>query len=447
MVNSQKKLSIKYYSIDRTIKVEDPLDSILDISIANKIPHLHECGGNGHCTTCRVRIIDGFNNLTKPTNREVEMRSQRNWDPSIRLACQTKVRGEVAIQRLVWTSAEISQLQLETVPIGQGEERPLAFLFCDLRNFTKLAEQHPNFDLAHMLNRLFTILGDPILMNNGIIYQYAGDEIIGLFGTGGGEVDKICYDALRAGLGMLYAVERLNKIELKDFSTEFHIGIGIHFGKVFVGKIGHPKHKQFAVIGDPVNVTSRIEAQNKELGTNLLVSDVFLAKFPQGVLNRGLTTAVSVKGKENELLLHEILGFAEPDTHLEVQATLDVILKDEERFASIFYEKVFKKAPEVRDLFQKNMLDQGRMLTHMLGGIIYSLSRPDYLIMGLRSLGRQHKSYGVESTHYPVIKEALLETIQEVLGDSSNYKVIHAWETALELVIQSMKSYAHKESL
>jgi len=84
--------------------------------------------------------------------------------------------------------------------------------------------------------------------------------------------------------------------------------------------------------------------------------------------------AVGTTGlKEKELVLHEILGFAEPDTHLEVQATLDLILKNEEEFANIFYEKVFNKAPEVRDLFKKNMLDQGRMLTHMLGGIIYKV--------------------------------------------------------------------------
>jgi class 3 adenylate cyclase len=441
MNNTQNKLSIKYYSIDRTVEVDDPLNSILDVSISNKIPHLHECGGNGFCTTCRIRVIDGFNNLTKPTVKEAAMQKKRSWDPSIRLACQTRVRGEVAIQRLVWSSAEISQLQLEMVPTGQGEERPLAFLFCDLRNFTRLAGEHPNFDLAHMLNRFFTILGDPILMNNGIIYQYAGDEIIGLFGTGGGDEDKICFDAIRAGLGMLYAVERLNKIELKDFSTEFQIGIGIHFGKAFVGKIGHPKHKQFAVIGDPVNITSRIEAQNKNLNTRLLVSDDFVTRFPDGVLEKGLTNSVIVKGKDEAITVHEILGFIEPDTHLEVQATLDLILKNEEDFASIFYEKLFEKEPEVRELFKKNMLDQGRMLTHMLGGIIYSLSRPDYLIMGLKSLGRQHESYGVKPAHYPIVKEALLETIEEVLGDYSNYRVIHAWETALDLVTKSMQSY------
>lgn len=441
MNTEQRRLTVKYCSIDRTVEVEDPLDSILDISITNKIPHLHECGGNGICTTCRIRVIDGLGNLTRPTQKELEMAGKRNWDPSIRLACQTRVRGEVAIQRLVWSSAEISRLQIETVPHGQGEERPLALLFCDLRNFTNLAGRHTNFDLAHMLNRFFTILGDPILMNNGIIYQYAGDEIIGLFGTGGGQAEKICYDAVRAALGMLYAVKRLNRIELKDFNTEFQIGVGLHFGKAFVGQIGHPKHRQFAVIGDPVNVASRIESLNKELNTRLLVSDEFLSNFPDNILERGLTERMNIRGKDEPIIVHEIRGFNQPDMNLEVQATLDQILQNEDEFASKFYARVFEMAPEVRELFKKNMLDQGRMLTHMLGGIVYSLSRPEYLILGLKSLGRQHQSYGVERAHYPVVKKALLETIEEQLGEQGNFKVLNAWENALDLVIHSMQSY------
>jgi len=438
---SPKTLSIKYCSIDRVVEVEDPLDSILDISIANKIPHLHECGGNGVCTTCRVRILDGFNALTNPTSKETTMARKRNWDPSIRLACQTRVRGEVSIQRLVWTSSEVSQLQLETVPVGKGEERPLALLFCDLRNFTQLAESHSNFDLAHMLNRFFTTLGDPILMNNGIIYQYAGDEIVGLFGTSGGDKERISFDTIRAALGMLYAVERLNKLELKDFDAEFRVGIGIHFGKAFVGQVGHPKHRQFAVIGDPVNVTSRIESVNKELGTTLLVSDDFLSNFPENTLKTGLTSTVKLKGKEMAMKVHEILDFVEPDTNLEVQATLDLLLKNEDDFASSFYKRLFKKAPEVEELFTRNLLDQGRMLTHMLGGIIYSLSRPEYLILGLRSLGQQHEGYGVRREHYPIVREALLETIEDKLGEACTHKVRHAWQSALDLVVQSMQSY------
>ncbi|MEH0153202.1 adenylate/guanylate cyclase domain-containing protein [Limibacter armeniacum] len=429
---------IKYCSINRLVHVEKPFSTILEVSIANKIPHLHECGGNGYCTTCRVRIIEGLEHLSPPSMKEKIIAQERNWDPSIRLACQSKVQGDVSLQRLVWTSAEISKLQIETLPEDIGEERPLAILFCDMRNFTTIAAQHPTFDLAHMLNRFFTILGDPILMNNGIIYQYVGDEIVGLFGTGGGDNEKTCMDAMRAGLGMLYAVERLNRVELKDFETEFQVGIGIHFGRAFVGNIGHPKHKQFSVLGDPVNVASRIQGQNKELNTSLLVSKTFLDNLPEGTLKFGVKTEVNLKGKEEKYELYEVQGFIEFDTNLEVQATLDMLLKNEEAFAEHFYTKLFERAPAVRQLFQKNMLEQGRMLTHMLSGVIYSLSRPDYLKLGLKSLGKQHIKYGVEAAHYPVLKEVLLETIKEELGVFFTQEVEAAWSNAIDLIISVM---------
>ena len=139
--------------------------------------------------------------------------------------------------------------------------------------------------------------------------------------------------------------------------------------------------------------------------------------------------------------VHEILDFVEPDTNLEVQATLDLLLKNEDDFASSFYKRLFEKAPEVEELFTRNLLDQGRMLTHMLGGIIYSLSRPEYLILGLRSLGQQHEGYGVRKEHYPIVREVLLETIEDKLGDACTHKVRHALQSALDLVVQSMQSY------
>ncbi|WP_186755912.1 adenylate/guanylate cyclase domain-containing protein [Echinicola salinicaeni] len=430
---------LKYVGINREITLHEDFGNILEVSIANKIPHLHECGGNGRCTTCRIRVIDGMQHLSPPDQWEQKVSRIRNWDPSIRLACQTKIHGDATIQRLLWTSAEISKLQLETLPEDVGEERSLAILFCDMRDFTSIASQHTNFDLAHMLNRFFTILGDPILMNDGIIYQYAGDEIIGLFGTGGGDTHKICLDALRAGLGMLYAVERLNKMELKDFSTIFQVGIGIHFGHAFVGNLGHPKHKQFTVLGDPVNVASRIQNQNKVLGTQLLVSKVFMDNLPEKTAKVGKKTKVSLKGKQEEFELFEIKGFAHFDTNLEVQASLDLLLKNEDRFAQRFYDKLFIKAPSVQQLFKKNMLEQGRMLTHMLSGIIYSLSRPEHLKMGLHKLGKQHIRYGVKKEYYPILKEVMLESIKEELGDAHNENVQKAWENAIDMVTGLMK--------
>ena len=438
------KPRVKYTGSNRFVEVEEPGTSLLELSRVHRIPHLHECGGQGICTTCRIRVLKGSESLSPRSSLEEEMATRRGWDPSIRLACQAKVNGDVEIQRLIWTSAETSQLQVEKFRRTKGEERHLVILFCDMRNFTTMADKHPNFDLAHMLNRFFTALGDPILMNDGIIYQYVGDEIVALFGTTGDHQEKDCMDAVRAALGMQYAVGRLNRFEMKQFGIEFEVGIGIHFGKAYVGYIGHPQNQQFSVIGDPVNIASRIQGQNKDLNTKLLISDAVLNQLPENTLKIGLESRVNLKGKEGSFLLHEVLGFSQMDVNLEVQASLELLLKEGDRFAKTFYQNLFDKTPRLRELFKNNMQQQERMLTHMVGGIVYSLSRPHFLSQGLKKLGRDHERYGVQPEHYPLVKSAFLETIQEELGEDCNPEILEAWNTALDVVTNFMRSHKSK---
>lgn len=434
------KARIQYASINQVIYCDKNNASILDASIENKIPHLHECGGHGKCSTCRVRILDGASNLNSKTKAEIAMTESRKWDPSIRLACQCYIKGDVKVQRLIWSSAEVNKLQIETVPEGKAEERPIAILFCDIRNFTRLSSKNASFDIAYFLNRFYTALGEPILMNNGIIYQYVGDEIVGVFGTAGGNRQKNCMDAIRAAKGMQYALERLNKIELKDFDVKLDIGIGINFGLAYVGHLGHPTHRQFSVIGDPVNVASRIQGETKKVGAKILISDTVYHASKKEALDIGRKFSSILAGKEERIEVHEMLGFKEMDLQLELQASLHLLLQDEEKFAAIFYEKIFKKAPFVRQLFKNNMSAQGRLLTHMLGGIVYSLSRPEHLVMGLKKLGKNHERYGVQPEYYPIVKEAMLETIPEVLKDFTSARVIEAWSQALDFVIDTMKT-------
>ena len=78
------------------------------------------------------------------------------------------------------------------------------------------------------------------------------------------------------------------------------------------------------------------------------------------------------------------------------------------------------------------------MLTHMLRGIIYALSRPDYLKSGLKSLGKQHQQYGVKHEHYPLIRDVLLKTIEEQLGEAYTSEVKTAWTLAINLIIKEM---------
>jgi len=433
---------ITYTSINQQVEYDDSTGTILDCSIANQIPHIHECGGNGMCTTCRIRILNGHDNVSPRTLREQEIASVRKWDPSIRLACQCYVKGDVDIQRLVWTSSEVNKLQLETVPEGYAEERAIAILFCDIRGFTKMTVENYSFDVAHILNRFYTVLGDPILINNGVIYQYVGDEIIGLFGVSGGMRGKNCKDAVRAALGMQYAIERLNHFELVDFNVKLELGIGINFGKAYIGKLGHPKHKQFAVVGDPVNTTSRIQSYNKTAKTKILISESVLKGLPKDTLEIGKTFQDQMAGHEHETKLYELKGFKELDVQLELQRSLDYLLQNEEEFADQFYTRVFEKAPEARALFKHNMTSQGRLLTHMLAGIVYSMSRPEHLSLGLKLLGESHSRYGVLEEHYPVVLSCLLETIKENLGENYTPQLIDAWEKALITITSEMKKYA-----
>ena len=433
---------LTYSSINKQVEFKPNSGSILDISLNNNISHMHECGGNGICTTCRVRILDGSHNLNPKTELEKASYHARKWDPSIRLACQTIPKGDVTLQRLIWTSGEVNQLQKELAPVGKAEERPIAILFCDLRNFTNLSSKSHNFDLAYMLNKFYTALGEPILMNNGIIYQYMGDEIIGVFGTSGGSASKNCQDAIRAGLGMQYALNILNKTELKDIDVHLRSGIGINFGTAYIGHLGHPTHRVFSVIGDPVNVASRIQGETKSTGTSILISDTVYENIDKKSIVIGQSFVNQVAGKEEPLSLYELLGFKDMDLQLELQASLNIILKDEDKFASVFYEKVFDLAPEVRSLFKINMTDQGRLLTHMLGGIVYSLSRPDNLKIGLARLGENHTKYGVKLEYYPIVKKAMMETIDETLGENRTNKSISAWDSALDFVIDLMKTSA-----
>lgn len=273
--------TIVYVGEDKAMPVADPAMTILDVSIAHKIPHVRACGGHGRCTTCRVRICDSIQNVSARTPRELEVAGALRWDGFTRLACQTRVSGDVALERLVRSPADISCLQVEEASIGPPQERTLAILFSDIRNFTPFVEAHLAYDVVHILNRFFKAVGDAIPINNGVIYQYVGDQIVGLFGVGGDPPEKSCLDTIRAGLGMRAALNDLNEQLSDEFGTTLESGIGAHFGPLIVGLMGHPDHRQFTVVGDAINVASRIEDANKTLGTRFLMSEALFHQVPQ----------------------------------------------------------------------------------------------------------------------------------------------------------------------
>jgi adenylate cyclase len=433
--------TIAFVGEDKAMTVVDAAMTILDVSIAHKVPHVHACGGHGRCTTCRVRICGGIENVSARTPREIEVADALHWDQFTRLACQTRVCGDVSLERLIKSPADVSRLQVEEASIAPPEERTLAILFCDIRDFTPFVESHLAYDVVHILNRFFKAVGDAILSNNGVIYQYVGDQIVGLFGVGGDPAEKSCLDAIRAGLGMLAALNDLNTELEHEFATRLEIGVGAHVGPLIVGMLGHPDHRQFTVVGDAINVASRIESTNKTLGTRFLMSEALFNQVPHAPVEVRRTQAM-LKGKHGAFKLVEVIGFAEPDSALLVQCTIGVLLQQQKRFTQTLYRRLFELAPSAQALFHGNMEDQGQMLSNMIEFLVHSMSRPEIMTLGLQDLGQRHDRYGVRREHYPAFRQAFLDSARDVLGERHTPQVEKAWADTIDRIIATMRGSA-----
>jgi adenylate cyclase len=153
---------------------------------------------------------------------------------------------------------------------GAGTEsdiRQVAVMFVDFRSFTAGARSRSPQDVVDRLDGAFAVLVEILDRHGGIVNKFLGDGFLALFGAPF-EAEEPAHRAVAAGREMLDAMERINE----GSSWPLRIGIGIHFGEVVAGNIGSPRRKEYTVIGDTVNFASRLEALNKEFGSQLLIS-------------------------------------------------------------------------------------------------------------------------------------------------------------------------------
>jgi len=148
-----------------------------------------------------------------------------------------------------------------------GDLRRVAVMFVDFRGFTAGAQSRTPQEVVDRLDGAFAVLVDVLDRNGGIVNKFLGDGFLALFGAPLEAVDA-AHRAVAAGREMLAAMDRINE----QTSWPLRIGIGIHFGEVVAGNIGSPRRKEYTVIGDTVNFAARLEALNKEFGSQLLIS-------------------------------------------------------------------------------------------------------------------------------------------------------------------------------
>ena len=186
-------------------------------------------------------------------------------------------------------------------------------LFSDIRNFTTFSEQLKAGEVAELLNAYFAKACEPILDQNGWVVKFVGDGVIAMFDSANGQRVHHSERALKASLLMVLAAHNFDAWIRKRFPdlkiAPFTIGVGVHCGPVSICKMGRGAAEETTIIGDTVNVASRLEAQTKELGWSIVTSgDVIGHAGPR--FNVGNHGQFAVKGRTGMLDIVEITSLA-----------------------------------------------------------------------------------------------------------------------------------------
>src|SRR5882757_5349727 len=194
----------------------------------------------------------------------------------------------------------------------KGSRREMTILFCDMKDFTTFSEGMTPAALVTVLNRYMTVMSEPVRRHNGIIDKYIGDGIMAFWGppfTGAGEQARLaCLAALDQLSGLAaFRAELPDLIGLKRGFPEIDMRIGIATGDVVVGSIGSEQTRNYTVIGDTVNLASRLEGANKTYGTRVLISEATDRLAADAVETREIDW-VLVLGKTEPQRIFELLG-------------------------------------------------------------------------------------------------------------------------------------------
>lgn len=414
--------------------------TLLDASLAAGLPHFHACGGQARCSTCRVLVIDGLESFGPRSPEEANLAARRRWPDAVRLACRSCPLGPARVRRLVHDliDADLTHSEADGWPVA--EEKNVGVLFCDISGFTSIAENQLAYDIVHSLNRFFKQLGDPIFANRGSINKYLGDGMLALFGLDNSTHEECARCAVRASLRMLSAARHLNTYLQTHFGFSFEPRIGLHYGSVVLGQVGHPEKVDFTVIGDAVNTASRIEALNKNHGTRVLASEGLVEPILSS-LEIGRRFEARIRGRRESVRVVEILGLLESDPAFLVQSTFDLIASRADAFAADFYRCLFAQNPGLESLFTNvEMAAMRTMLMRMIGVTVRGLHNLPELLPKLRDLGLRHVGYGVRPEHFDFIEEALLHALKIHLGEAFSPDVRKGWREVFALIRRAMLS-------
>ena len=202
----------------------------------------------------------------------------------------------------------VEELSRNDEPLTQIKTQNIAVLFVDIVGFTEYANKQDPGEVIETLREFHAMMERCVFENNGTLDKFLGDGLMATFGTPVvGENDAL--NGLTCAQDMVASVKRWNQQRSKSNKAPFRIGIGLHFGPCVMGDIGGDNRMEFAVIGDTVNLASRIEAKTRELNVDIALTEAFSNRIEQVPTKPKAWLAASTRFESQE-----IKGLKEPIT-------------------------------------------------------------------------------------------------------------------------------------
>jgi class 3 adenylate cyclase/HAMP domain-containing protein len=303
----------------------------------------------GQCVLTDNNQIEIINSLASQT--AVAIDNARNY--------RRIEHKNIAFKRFVPTEflSRLGHQEIEEVQLGNASQEKMSVLFADIRSFTDISEHLTADETFHFLNEYLHCIGPNISANGGFIDKYIGDAIMALFP---GHGINIGYDAVAAAVGMIQQLKVLNNKRLSQQFPPIRIGVGIHTGALTLGIIGFETRLESTVIGDTVNLASRLESLTKKYNIDIAITSDTLSYLitEKPFLIREIDT-VRVKGKEDAITFYEVFDADEPIIRNYKQATLFdyqqalISYKEKEWTQALTqFERIAQYAPETDSIVQ-----------------------------------------------------------------------------------------------
>ena len=193
---------------------------------------------------------------------------------------------------------------IDDIKLG-GKKANVTVLFADIRGFTSMSEKMTAEEVSVILNEYFSEIEPIITKYNGVINKFIGDAVMAIFGEPIQDINHP-QNAVKCACEMLKKVEQLREKWLFEGKPKIEIGIGINTGEAFVGNIGSEKRLEYTVIGDMVNLASRIESYNKVYKTNMLISSSTYTQVSD-IVDVIKIADVTIRGKAKKMDIYEVL--------------------------------------------------------------------------------------------------------------------------------------------